>query len=44
MLMDFVYFDGCYWRIAEIKDYNPASQETTKTILVKVQDMNNFLI
>lgn len=44
MLMDFVYFDGCYWRIAEIKDYNPASQETTKTILVKVQDINNFLI
>lgn len=44
MLMDFVYFDGCYWRIAEIKDYNPCSQETTKTILVKVQDMNNFLI
>lgn len=44
MLMDFVYFDGCYWRIAEIKDYNPCSQETTKTTLVKVQDMNNFLI
>lgn len=44
MLMNFVYFDGCYWRIAEIKDYNPCSQETTKTTLVKVQDMNNFLI
>lgn len=44
MLMDFVYFDGCYWRIAEIKDYNPCSQETTKTTLVKVQNMNNFLI
>lgn len=44
MLMDFVYFDNCYWRIAEIKDYNPCSQETTKTTLVKVQNMNNFLI
>ena len=44
MLMNFVYFDGCYWRIAEITDYNPCSQETTKTTLVKVQDMNNFLI
>lgn len=43
-LQNFVYFDGCYWKIMEIVDYNPCSQETTKVKMVKVQDMNNYLI
>lgn len=43
-LQNFVYFDGCIWKIMEISDYNPCSQETTKVKMVKVQDMNNYLI
>jgi hypothetical protein len=43
-LMNFVYFDGCWWKIMEITDYNPCSQECTKVKLVKVQDINNYLI
>lgn len=43
-LQNFVYFDGCIWKIMEITDYNPCSQETTKVKLVKVQDKNNYLI
>lgn len=42
-LQNFVYYDGCYWKIMEIVDYNPCSQECTKVKMVKVQDKNNYL-
>lgn len=43
-LMNFIYYDGCYWKIVEIDDYNVTSQECTKVKMVKVNDMNNYLI
>ena len=41
-LQNFVYFDGCYWLIEEIVDYNVCSQSTTKCKLVKVHNMDNY--
>lgn len=43
-LQNFVYYDGCIWKIMEITDYNPCSQECTKVKMVKVQDKSNYLI
>ena len=42
-LQNFVYYDGGIWKIMEIVDYNPCSQECTKVKMVKVQDKNNYL-
>lgn len=42
-LQNFVYYDGGIWKIMEITDYNPCSQECTKVKMVKVQDKNNYL-
>lgn len=41
-LKSFVYFDGCYWLIKEIIDYDVTSQRPTKVKMVKVQDIKNY--
>jgi hypothetical protein len=43
MLQNFVYFDGCYWLIKEIVDYDITSQNPTKVKMVKINDLNNYL-
>ena len=43
-LMNFVYFDGCYWKIQEIIDYDITSQEPTKVRMVKINELSNYLI
>lgn len=42
-LMKFVYFDNCYWKIQEIVDYDVTTANTTKVIMVKINDLNNYL-
>lgn len=42
-LKHFYYFEGSYWVIDEIIDYNPTSYELTKVKFVKVNDKNNYL-
>ena len=44
ILKTFFYFDGCYWLIKEIIDYDITSENPTKCRLVKVNDMNNYLV
>ena len=43
-MQSFIYFDGCYWRIQEIIDYDISSNEFTKVKMVKINDLNNYLI
>lgn len=42
-LKHFYYFEGSYWVIDEIIDYNPTSYELTKVKFVKVNDKANYL-
>lgn len=44
MLQTFVYFDKCYWLIKEITDYDCTSQRPTKVKLVKINDINNYMV
>lgn len=43
MLQSFVYYDGCYWLIKEITDYDMTSEKPTKVKMVKIQDISNYL-
>lgn len=42
-LMNFIYYDGCYWKIQEIVDYDITSSNTTKVKMIKVNDLNNYM-
>ena len=42
-LRRFYYFDGTYWIMNKISDYDVTSDETTKVELVRVNDLNNYL-
>lgn len=42
-LMRFYYFDGTYWILNEITDYDPTSNDTTKCTFVRINDTNNYL-
>ena len=42
-LQRFYYWDGRYWVLNKITDYNPASNGTTKCEFVSVNDINNYL-
>ena len=42
-LQRFYYFDGSYWIMNKIADYDVTSNDTTKCELIKVQDKNNYL-
>lgn len=43
-LQSFIYFDGCYWRIQEIIDYDVSSNEFTKVKMVKINNLNSYLV
>ena len=42
-LQNFYYWDGRYWVLNKITDYNPVSNGTTKCEFISVNDMNNYL-
>ena len=42
-LQNFYYWDGRYWLLNKIEDYNPVSNDTTKCEFISVNDMNNYL-
>lgn len=42
-MQSFIYFDGCYWRIQEIVDYDVSSNDFTKVKLVKINNLNSYL-
>ena len=42
-LQRFYYWDGRYWILNKITDYNPSSNGTTKCEFVSVNDINNYL-
>lgn len=42
-LQRFYYWDGRYWILNKISDYNPSSNGTTKCEFVSVNDINNYL-
>lgn len=42
MLRQFYYFDGCYWLLNKIEDYNPSIGGMTKCEFIKVKDINNY--
>ena len=41
-LRRFYYWDGCWWAINKITDYNAATHETTKCQMVKINDPQNY--
>ena len=43
-LRRFYYWDGTYFILNKISDYDVTSNDTTKCELVRVQDINNYLI
>lgn len=42
MLRQFYYFDGCYWLLNKIEDYDPSIGGMTKCEFIKVKDINNY--
>lgn len=42
-LQRFYYWNGRYWILNKITDYNPSSNGTTKCEFVSVNDINNYL-
>lgn len=42
-LQNFYYWDGRYWVLNKITDYNPVSNGTTKCEFISVNDMSNYL-
>lgn len=43
-LQNFYYFDGRYWVLNKITDYNPTSNQPTKCEFVRVNDIQNYLL
>lgn len=41
-LRRFYFWDGCYWVLNKIIDYNPTDDGTTKCEFIKIQDINNY--
>ena len=41
-LRRFYYFDGCIWRMTNIKDWNVSADKLTEVEFVKVQDIGNY--
>lgn len=42
-LQNFYYWDGRYWVLNKITDYNPVSNGTTKCEFISINNMNNYL-
>lgn len=43
-LQSFYYFDGRYWVLNKVTDYNPLSNGTTKCEFISINELNNYLI
>ena len=41
-LRRFYFWDGCWWIMNKIEDYNPTSNGTTKCEMVKINDPQNY--
>lgn len=41
-LRRFYFWDGCWWIMNKITDYNPTSNNTTKCEMVKINDPQNY--
>lgn len=42
MLRKFYYFDGAYWLLIKIEDYNPAGSGLTRCEFIKVKNTRNY--
>lgn len=42
MLRQFYYFDGCFWLLNKIEDYDPAIDKLTKCEFIKVKEISNY--
>lgn len=42
ILRNFFFFDGCYWLLNKVEDYDPATDKLTKCEFVKVRNMNAY--
>lgn len=42
-LRNFFYFDGCYWCMHKITDYDATSNNTTKCTFVRINNLNSYL-
>lgn len=43
-LRQFYYYDGQYWIMNKIEDYDVTSNDTTKCQLIRIQNKQNYLI
>lgn len=43
-LRRFYYYDGQYWIMNKIEDYDVTSNDTTKCQLIRIQNKQNYLI
>ena len=43
-LQRFYYFDGTYWILNKVQDYDVTSNGTTKCEFIRIQDTNNYQI
>lgn len=43
-LQRFYYFDGTYWILNKVSDYDVTSNDTTKCEFIRIQDVNNYQI
>jgi hypothetical protein len=41
-LRRFYYWDGCWWIMNKISDYNPTNDGTTKCEMVKINEPTNY--
>lgn len=40
----FYFFDNCYWRLNQVKEWNPGIYDTTMCEFLKVNDLNNYAV
>lgn len=42
LLRNFYYFNGCYWLLNKIENYNINSTDTTKCTFIRINNLNNY--
>lgn len=42
LLRNFYYFNGCYWLLNKIENYNINNFDTTKCTFIKINDISNY--
>lgn len=43
LLRNFYYFNGCYWLLNKIENYNCNSYDTTKCTFIKINNLDNYV-